>query len=38
VKVRGTCRDESGTVLASALLESYPPQAGGAVLTVKGLI
>src|SRR4030042_2316216 len=28
---------ESQVVLASALLESYPPQAGGAVLQVKGL-
>jgi hypothetical protein len=28
---------EADVVLASALLESYPPQAGGAILAVKGL-
>jgi hypothetical protein len=38
VKVQGhLVATEGGVVLASALLESFPPQAGGAVLPVTGL-
>jgi hypothetical protein len=38
VRVQGSLvANETTTVLASVLLESYPPQAGGATLTLQGL-